>query len=115
MTLDFFIKGLILGFSIAAPVGPIGILCIRKTLEFGRFSGLFSGLGAALADAFYAMIAAFGLASIATVLLEQQYWLQLVGGAFLLYLGWKTFRAQPSAAQVKSISHSSLANDFIST
>lgn len=57
----FFIKGLILGFSIAAPVGPIGVHCIRKTLQFGRLSGLFSGLGAAVADALYGLITAFGL------------------------------------------------------
>ncbi len=57
----FFLKRLILGFSIAAPVGPIGILCIRRTLQFGRLSGFFSGLGAAAADCIYGIIAAFGL------------------------------------------------------
>lgn len=114
MNLDFFFKGLVLGFSIAAPVGPIGVLCIRKTLEFGRFSGLFSGLGAAVADAIYAVIAAFGLTFIANFLLEGQFWLRFIGGIFLLYLGWKTFRAEPNS-QSKILSHSSLLNDFIST
>lgn len=114
MSLDFFFKGLILGFSIAAPVGPIGVLCIRKTLEFGRLSGLFSGLGAATADAIYAIIAAFGLTFVANFLLEGQFWLRLVGGVFLLYLGWKTFSAQPSS-QSKNLPHTTLINDFIST
>jgi threonine/homoserine/homoserine lactone efflux protein len=56
----FFIKGVLIGFSIAAPVGPIGVLCIRRTLADGRNSGLISGLGAATADAVYGSIAGFG-------------------------------------------------------
>ncbi len=91
MEISFFLKGVILGFSIAAPVGPIGILCIRRTLQFGRFSGLFSGLGAATADSIYAIIAAFGLTFVANFLMAGQFWLRLIGGIFLLYLGWKTF------------------------
>lgn len=114
MSFDFFLKGLILGFSIAAPVGPIGILCIRKTLEFGRHSGLFSGLGAACADAIYAIIAAFGLTFIANFLLEGQFWLRLIGGMFLLYLGWKTFSSEPNS-QSRNLPHMSIRNDFIST
>lgn len=115
MNVDLFVKGLILGFSIAAPVGPIGVLCIRKTLEFGRFSGLFSGLGAACADAIYAVIAAFGLTFIANLLLEGEFWLRLIGGTFLLYLGWKTFSVAEPNSQSKNIPHTTLINDFIST
>ena len=114
MSIDFFLKGLILGFSIAAPVGPIGVLCIRKTLQFGRFSGFVSGLGAALADAIYAIIAAFGLTFIADFLLAGQFWFRLLGGGFLLYLGWKTFVAKPNA-ELKNVSHTTLFNDFAST
>ena len=91
MEIGFFLKGIVLGFSIAAPVGPIGILCIRRTLQFGRFSGLFSGLGAAAADVVYAVIAAFGLTFISNFLIAGQFWFQLIGGFFLIYLGWKTF------------------------
>src|SRR3989338_6057086 len=91
MELNFFLKGIVLGFAIAAPVGPIGILCIRRTLQFGRFSGLFSGLGAATADVIYAVIAAFGLTFISNLLMAGQFWLRLIGGLFILYLGWKTF------------------------
>ncbi len=114
MSSDFFLKGLILGFSIAAPVGPIGILCIRKTLVFGRFSGFFSGLGAAAADTIYAIIAAFGLTFISNFLLAGQFWLRLIGGGFLLYLGWMTFHAKPHS-QSNNVSHTTLFNDFIST
>jgi threonine/homoserine/homoserine lactone efflux protein len=114
INLGFLLKGLILGFSIAAPVGPIGILCIRRTLQFGRFSGFFSGLGAAFADAVYAVIAAFGLTIISDFLLASHFWLRLIGGAFLMYLGWKTFRAKP-LAEPKKISHTTLPGDFIST
>ena len=114
MEINFFLKGIILGFSIAAPVGPIGILCIRKTLQFGRFSGLLSGLGAATADVMYAIIAAFGLTFVSNFLMAGQFWLQLIGGGFLLYLGWKTFFAKLSN-KTKEISHTTLLNDFIST
>ena len=74
MDLLFFFKGAALGFAIAAPVGPIGILCIRKTVQFGRFSGFCSGLGAAVADAIYAIIAAFGLTFVSDFLIQGQFW-----------------------------------------
>ena len=94
--MDFLLKGLILGFSIAAPVGPIGVLCIRRTLAEGRAAGFVSGLGAATADAIYGSIAAFGLTVISSFLASQQFALRLVGGAFLCYLGVKTLLARPA-------------------
>lgn len=111
---SLFIKGVVLGFSIAAPVGPIGILCIRRTLQYGRFSGLFSGLGAASADTIYACIAAFGLTFISNFLVAWQFWLHLFGGMFLLYLGWKTFCTK-SGEKTKESAHTSLLGDFVST
>ena len=98
MDISNFYKGLIIGFSIAAPVGPIGILCIRRTLSSGRVVGLLSGMGAATADALYGSVAAFGLTFISTFLLEQQIWLRLIGGAFLCYLGIKTILSHPSSS-----------------
>ena len=86
-----FVQGLILGLSIAAPVGPIGVLCIRRTLAEGRTTGFVSGLGAATADALYGSIAGFGLTLVSGLLIAQQIWLKLLGGTFLLYLGLKTF------------------------
>lgn len=99
-----FLRGLILGFSIAAPVGPIGVLCIRRTLQEGRLSGFLSGLGAATADAFYGAVAAFGLTLITELLVAQQMWLRLIGGLFLAYLGVRTLLSKPAtqAASVKS-------------
>ena len=96
MEIGFLLRGLLIGFSIAAPVGPIGVLCIRRTLAGGRASGLVSGLGAATADAVYGSIAGFGLAFISNFLVSQQVWLRLIGGAFLGYLGIKTMLAKPS-------------------
>ncbi|MBF0211779.1 MAG: LysE family transporter, partial [Desulfamplus sp.] len=84
------------GFSIAAPVGPIGVLCIRRTLADGRAYGLISGLGAASADAIYGAIAGFGLTFISNFLVSQQMWLRLIGGIFLCYLGVKTLWAKPA-------------------
>src|SRR5215469_12083753 len=96
--MDFapFARGFVLGFSIAAVVGPIGLLCIRRTLVTGFAVGFVSGLGAATADATYAAIASLGVSATATVLIDQRLWLQLIGGAFLLYLGVRTLRTTPS-------------------
>ena len=91
-----FLKSLVIGFSIAAPVGPIGVLCIRRTLLEGRIFGLVSGLGAASADAIYSAIAGLGLTFLSSLLLNQQDWIRLVGGGFLCYLGVKAFFSKPA-------------------
>ncbi len=114
--MDIFIllKGILLGFSIAAPVGPIGVLCIRRTLADGRGSGFISGLGAATADGFYGSIAGFGLTFISGLVISQQAWLRLLGGAFLLYLGIRTFLAKTTEVAA-SASGSGLAGAYAST
>jgi len=101
--IEFLLQGLIIGFSIAAPVGPIGILCIRRTLAQGRLIGFLSGLGAATADMFYGAIAAFGLTAVQDLLVGQQTWLRPAGGLFLIYLGIRTMLSRPAknAAQVR--------------
>src|SRR3712207_6795932 len=112
------LRGLIIGFSIAAPVGPIGVLCIRRTLSDGRSAGLLCGLGAASADAVYGCVAAFGLTSVSGFLVDQQLWLQLVGGVFLLYLGLRTFRGrldEGEPAVVSRTSYRGLAGTYAST
>jgi len=96
MDISLFFRGLVIGLSIAAPVGPIGVLCIRRTLADGRAAGFASGLGAATADALFGCVAGFGLTFISGVLLEQQLWLRLVGGLFLCYLGVKTLLSRPA-------------------
>ena len=98
----FLIKGLILGFSIAAPVGPIGVLCIRRTLSSGMLNGFLSGLGAATADAIYGCIAAFGVTAVSNLLLDHHLYLRLAGGVFLLYLGFTTFRTVPAEASSRT-------------
>ncbi len=90
-------RGLVIGFSIAAPVGPIGVLCIRRTLAEGRAHGLVSGLGAATADAIYGLIAGLGLTAISGFLVDQAAALKLVGGLFLIWLGLRTLRTRPIA------------------
>lgn len=114
MELKLFIKGALIGFAIAAPVGPIGILCIRRTLQYGRLSGLFTGLGAAVADSLYGAIAAFGLTILSNALIRGEFWLRFIGGLFLLYLGMRTFFA-PSGKEKEKVSHSTLLSDFFST
>ena len=95
MNLLFLIKGLVFGFSIAAPVGPIGVLCIRRTLSDGRMAGLLTGLGAASADAVYGCMAAFGLTVVSSYLIEHGSILKAAGGFFLIWLGFRTFTAKP--------------------
>ena len=85
------LRGVLLGLAIAAPVGPIALLCIRRTLISGRWIGLASGAGAATADGFYGAIAAFGLTAVSTLLSAQSFYLKVAGGLFLCYLGAKTF------------------------
>ena len=92
---NLLLRGLILGLSIAAPVGPIGVLCIRRTLTDGQIMGLVSGLGAATADALYGAVAGFGLTVIAGLLVQQQGWMRVIGGVFLCYLGIKTLLNKP--------------------
>jgi len=94
----FLIKGVIIGFSIAAPVGPIGVLCIRRSLAEGRQVGLATGLGAATADAAYGCVAGFGLMAISRFMVGQKFWLSLLGGLYLSYLGIRTFITKPSEA-----------------
>ncbi|HNP72976.1 MAG TPA: LysE family transporter [Kouleothrix sp.] len=114
MDATLLLKGLLIGFSIAAPVGPIGALCIRRTLANGRAAGLVSGLGAATADAMYGCIAGFGLTFISSLLMSQQLWLKLIGGAFLCYLGIRTLLARP-AAQAANASGVGLFGAYAST
>jgi threonine/homoserine/homoserine lactone efflux protein len=96
MDYSYLLRGVVIGFSIAAPVGPIGVLCIRRTLAEGRVSGLLSGLGAATADGMYGVIAAFGLTYVSNILIGYQSSIRLVGGLFLCCLGLKTYFSRPA-------------------
>lgn len=102
MDIELLLKGFVVGLSIAAPVGPIGILCIKRTIEDGKFAGFVSGLGAATADGLYGLIAGLGLTMITSFLLDYQEWIQNVGVAFLFYLGIKIFISKPAATSAKA-------------
>lgn len=100
MSMELFTQGMIFGLAIAAPVGPIGILTIRRTLVGGLLVGLLSGLGAATADAIYGTVAVLGLTAVSAFLIQHQPTLQLIGGAFLLYLGIQTIRKPVNNSQL---------------
>ena len=90
MDFSILLKGFTIGFAIAAPVGPIGILCIRRSLINGWKMGAATGLGAASADAIYGLIAALGLTIVSDLLIDQQVWFKLIGGIFLISIFIKT-------------------------
>lgn len=117
MVLNFFARGLLIGLSIAAVVGPMSVLCIQRTLQKGQRYGLISGMGVATADAVYGCIAGFGLTLISNFLVSQQLWIRLVGGLFLIYLGIRTLLTKPAerAASVTKITTipATSANNFL--
>jgi threonine/homoserine/homoserine lactone efflux protein len=110
----FFAKGAIVGFSIAAPVGPIGLLCIRRTLAAGLRRGLATGLGAAAADCVYGCVAGFGLTAVSSFLVGLRLILGVVGGLSLCWLGLRTFLAPP-AERPAAGQGTGIASAFLST
>lgn len=109
----YLYKGLFVGFVIAAPVGPVGIMCIHRTLCQGRIAGYLSGLGAALADTFFGAIAAFGFGFIVEPLIDHNYWLRFGGGVALCLIGLRsllTRKLPPPATNDRA----SLIGDFVS-
>ncbi len=111
----FLLRGIILGLSIAAPVGPIGVLCIRRTLADGRLAGFVLGLGAATADMCYGAVAAFGLTVISSLLLGERLWVHLIGAAFLCVLGVRTMLACPATEPAALVARRSLIALYVST
>jgi threonine/homoserine/homoserine lactone efflux protein len=96
------LKSIILGFSVSAPVGPIGLLCIQRTLARGRAAGFLTGFGAVTANIFYASIAALGFSIVSAFLMQYEVYLKIAGTVFLIYLGVKTFlkKAPQNAAKL---------------
>lgn len=91
MSIDFLFKGLLVGMIISAPIGPVGILCLKRTITYGAYQGVFSALGAAVADTFYGFIAAFGLTVLSDFFLAYLNWIRPAGALFVLILGIHTF------------------------
>ncbi len=102
MLFRVLLKGVVIGFSLAAPIGPVGMMCIRRTLTHGHLRGFVSGLGAAAADSVYAIIAAFGITLISNFIVAQEYWIRLVGGILLIILGLRTIRVHPDDTPPKN-------------
>lgn len=115
MWLAFLLKGVAVGIVIAVPVGPVGVLCVRRTIFNGRLSGFVSGLGAATADALFGIIAASGLTVISEALLGFQGWLRLAGAGFLLYIGAKALRTDPLAGARPHRDPEGLFTDYASS
>jgi len=115
MLLGFLLKGVLVGIIIAVPAGPVGVLCVRRTIFHGRLAGLISGLGAATADAVFGIIAGFGLTFIANLLLGYQDWLRVGGGGFLLYVGITALGADPLASAAAHRDPEGLLADYAST
>jgi threonine/homoserine/homoserine lactone efflux protein len=110
----FLLKGIAVGVAIAAPVGPIGVLCIRRTLAESQRNGFICGLGAATADATYGCVAGFGLTAISSWLIRGQFWLGLGGGIFLIYLGARTIWSKSPGAALSPV-RANLTSAFLST
>ncbi len=112
--MTFFAKALLFGFLLAATVGPMWLLCFRRTLAQGALAGFVAGMGIAVADAVYGAVAAFGLTAISGFLLQHRFWIGLVGGLFLLYLGAKILLSRPPA-NASSTDRPGLAQGFLVT
>lgn len=114
MELSVLFKGLIAGITIAMPLGPVNLLCIHRTLARGSRNGWVSGMGAAVADTIYGIIAGFGLTLVSSFLFEHENFLRLVGGLFILILGIKIYISHPKNEELKT-DNKSLLRAFTST
>jgi threonine/homoserine/homoserine lactone efflux protein len=92
LEIPLFIKGFMIGLVVAAPLGPIGIICLQRTLSKGYLAGLFSGLGISTADAIYGALAVFGVTAISSFLISQELWLRVIGGIVICGLGIRIYR-----------------------
>jgi len=109
------LKGILVGLAIAAPVGPIGALCINRSLKHGFKIGFMTGLGAATADGLYGIIAAFGLTAISSALDACQFWIRLVGGLFLVYMGLHLIRMKEKAQDPENLVQPSAWHAYLTT
>jgi putative LysE/RhtB family amino acid efflux pump len=105
--LELFARTFVIGLAVAAPVGAMGVLCIQRTLHHGWLGGAMTGAGIATADGLYAAVAAFGVAAVSQWLVAWQAPLRIVGGAALLWLGWRAFVTPPAhdAARARDSAH----------
>jgi len=110
-----FLRGAVIGFAIAAPIGPVGILCIRKALADGRLAAFIAGLGAALADSLFGAVAAFGIGAVMQLIHGQMVAIKVVGGLFMIGLGVHTWRQAAITIEARPDEGAGMARDFLST
>lgn len=115
--LEMALKGMIIGIVASAPMGPVGILCVQRTLNKGRWYGFATGVGAAISDIIYAAIAGFGLSFVVDVIENPivSYWIKVAGSILLFLFGIHTFRSNPANQQIRPVSRnkSNLIHNFI--
>jgi len=115
MGLALFWKGIIIGLMVSIPLGPIGVLCVQRTLNKGRKSGFVSGLGAAAADTFFSLVAGLGISMIITFIKAQHLYFQVIGGIIVMYLGIHIFFTNPvKQLRLQRTSQNKLSQDFLS-
>lgn len=118
-SIPIILQAATLGILVAAPVGPVAILCIQRTLRHGFYSGMQFGLGVALADAVFSSIAAFGLTVVMMLMVKVNLWIALLGGGYLFYLGYKAFKSRPKVeyldGEPKLAVHNNLLTAFFVT
>jgi threonine/homoserine/homoserine lactone efflux protein len=115
LLLIFLLKGIVIGVVIAVPVGPVGVLCVRRTIFEGKLAGFISGLGAATGDAMFGLLAAFGLTFISDLLIGYQQWLRIAGGCYLLYVGSSAMLTRPEMKPRTDRDAEGLLRDYLST
>ena len=111
----FLLKGIAVGIVIAVPVGPVGVLCVRRTIFDGRLFGFLSGLGATSADTIFGIVAGFGLTVVSDALLDFQSWLRAAGGLFLVYIGLSALRKRIARRETPEKSAENLLSAYLST
>jgi threonine/homoserine/homoserine lactone efflux protein len=111
--LSFFIQGIIIGLTLAVPIGPISLLCIQRTIADGRLHGVISGLGVSTADSFYAAITVLGLTVISSLIVTYQYLFRSLAGVILVLIGIRVFMLVPAGVSEKS-EHETYFKDYLS-
>lgn len=110
MDLTYFIKGIMVGIVITAPIGPVGALVVQRTINHGRLTGILSGLGASVGDALYGIIVAFSLTFISEFLITHEVWVHVIGGIILLVFGIRVYLSKPPSFDSQKNGRSHLGN-----
>ena len=113
MDVSLFLQGIIIGLTLAVPVGPLALICIQRTVTEGRLHGIFSGVGVATADSFYAAVTFLGLTVISGLIIAQQYLFRFLAGFVLILIGIRIFLSIPSAISAKT-EHETYLKDYLS-